>query len=119
MEKQVPKNIDEYILGFPIEIQKIMNCIRATIHEAAPDAKEKISWGMPTFTLKKILVQFGGFKNHIGFFPGPDTIETFAEELTRYKTSKGTIQFPYKNPIPLELITKIVRYDTTSRELTS
>jgi uncharacterized protein YdhG (YjbR/CyaY superfamily) len=114
MEKQIPKNIDEYIAGFPVEVQEIMNRIRTTINEAAPEAKVKISWGMPTFTMKKILVQFGGFQNHIGFFPGPDVIEAFAGELTGYKTSKGTIQFPYKKPVPLELITKIVKYKITA-----
>ncbi|GHT72872.1 hypothetical protein FACS189456_2520 [Bacteroidia bacterium] len=110
MATQTPKNIDEYIAVFPVEVQEIMSRIRATINGAAPEAQEKISWRMPTFTMKKILVQFGGFKNHIGFFPGPAAIEAFAEELTEYKTSKGTIQFPYKNPVPLELITKIVKY---------
>ncbi|MDR1593967.1 MAG: DUF1801 domain-containing protein [Prevotellaceae bacterium] len=102
--------MDEYIAGFLPEIQEIMNAIRTTIYEIAPEVKEKISWGMPTFTMKKILVQFGGFKSHIGFFPGPAVIEAFSRELTGYKTSKGTIQFPYKNPLPLELIGKIIKY---------
>jgi uncharacterized protein YdhG (YjbR/CyaY superfamily) len=108
METKLPENIDEYIVGFPIEVQETMTTLRKTIREAAPEVKEKLSWGMPTFALKKILVQFGGFKNHLGFFPGPDAIEAFSEELTGYKTSKGTIQFPYKKPIPLELVKKIV-----------
>ncbi|GHT30475.1 hypothetical protein AGMMS49574_10260 [Bacteroidia bacterium] len=108
MEEKIPKNIDEYIDGFPPMIQEIMTILRETIHEAAPEAREKISWGMPTFSQKKLLVQFGGFKNHLGFFPGPEAIEAFKDELTEYKTSKGTIQFPYKKPIPLELVKKIV-----------
>jgi uncharacterized protein YdhG (YjbR/CyaY superfamily) len=110
MEKYIPANVDEYIAGFSPEIQEIMGAYRKIIHEVAPEVKEKISWGMPSFTLKKILVQFGGFKNHIGFFPGPTVIEALKNELTGYKTSKGTIQFPYKDPIPTELVRKMLRY---------
>ncbi|GAP72476.1 iron chaperone [Candidatus Symbiothrix dinenymphae] len=110
MEQKTPENIDEYIAGFPIEVQAIMTNFRQIIHEVAPEVKEKISWGMPTFTLKKILVQFGGFKNHIGFFPGPDAIAAFQDELAAYKTSKGTIQLPYKQPFPTELVKKIVKW---------
>jgi uncharacterized protein YdhG (YjbR/CyaY superfamily) len=114
METKTPENVDEYIAGFPEEIQVMMDMIRKTIHELVPEVKEKISWGMPTFSLKKVLVQFGGFKDHIGFFPGPDAIEAFKEELTGYKTSKGTIRFPYKKPVPVELVRKIVLRRLTS-----
>ncbi|GHT50504.1 hypothetical protein AGMMS49982_05940 [Bacteroidia bacterium] len=110
LEQKTPENIDEYIADFPIEVQAIMTNFRRIIHEVAPEVKEKISWGMPTFTLQKILVQFGGFKNHIGFFPGPDAIVAFQDELAAYKTSKGTIQLPYKQPFPAELVKKIVKW---------
>lgn len=88
----------------------MMTSIRSAVHEAAPDVSEKISWGMPTFYIKKILVQFAGFKNHIGFFPGPEAIVHFAGELSGFKTSKGGIHFPYSEPVPEELIKKIVEY---------
>ncbi|MDR1557161.1 MAG: DUF1801 domain-containing protein [Tannerellaceae bacterium] len=109
-EKPMPENIDAYIAGFPEAVQERMNLIRKTIHEAAPGACEKISWRMPTFTIKKTLVHFAAFKNHIGFFPGPVAIEVFAEELSAYKTGKEIIQFPHKKPIPTELISRIVGF---------
>lgn len=110
MAKTVPANIDEYISGFPAEIGEMMTSIRMAILSVAPQATEKISWGMPTFSGKKILVQFAGFKNHIGFFPGPETIIHFAERLKAFKTSKGGIHFPYSQPVPLDLIKEMVSY---------
>lgn len=105
-----PKTIDEYIAQCNPEVQEILRDIRSVIREAAPEAKEKISYGMPAFAWHGILVYFAAFKNHIGFFPTADGVEAFRQELTPYKTSKGTIQFPMKNPIPYELIKRIVRY---------
>lgn len=102
-------SIDEYIATFPEDIQKILQQMRATIHAAAPDAKEKISYQMPTFDLKGNLVHFAAFKNHIGFYPTPSGTEAFKAELARYQAGKGSIQFPLDEPMPLELITRIVK----------
>lgn len=104
------ETIDQYIHGFPEEIQQIMDQVRHTIRTAAPEAKEKISWGMPTFVMKKNLVHFAAHNHHLGFYPAPETIEAFQDRLTGYKTSKGAIQFPYKLPIPLDLITDMVLF---------
>ncbi len=103
-----PKNIDEYIAGFPKDIQTILKQIRATIKKAAPDAEETISYAIPTFTLKgRYLVHFAGYKNHIGFYPAPRGNEAFKKELSVYKGGKGTVQFPLDKPMPLNLIIKI------------
>ena len=104
------KNIDEYIGSFPKDIQKTLEQLRATIKKAAPAAEEKISYAMPTFVLNGNLVHFAAYKNHIGFYPSPSPIEVFKDDLTGYITSKGAIQFPIDQPLPLDLITKIVRF---------
>ncbi len=105
-----PKNIDEYILGFPPEIQRILEEIRATIRAAAPQATEAISYQMPTFKLNGNLVHFAAFKNHIGFYPVPSGIEAFKEELSQFKGAKGSVQFPLTKPMPLDLISRIVKF---------
>ena len=102
--------IDEYIADFPTDVQQILQQIRATIKEAAPEAGEKISYGMPTFTLKGNLIHFAAFKNHIGLYPTPNGIEEFKEELSVYKGAKGSVQFPIDKPMPLALITRIVKF---------
>ncbi len=102
-------SIDEYIATFPEEIRTILQEIRGTIKAAAPDAKEKISYQMPTFDLKGNLVHFAAFKNHIGFYPTPSGIEAFKEELARYQGAKGSIRFPLDEPMPLDLITRMVK----------
>lgn len=102
--------IDLYIAGFPVETQVILENIRETIKKAAPDAEEVISYKMPAYKLKGILVYFAAYKNHIGFYPTGRGIEAFKNELTKYKWSKGTIQFPLNKPIPFGLITKIVKF---------
>lgn len=102
--------IDEYILQYPPEIREIMNTMRATIKKAAPEAGEKISWGMATFVLHGNLVHFSAQKKHLGFHPAPTAIEKFKSELSEYHCSKGTVQFPYGQPLPLELIDKMVRF---------
>jgi uncharacterized protein YdhG (YjbR/CyaY superfamily) len=102
--------IDEYIADFPTDVQEILQQIRATIKEAAPEAGEKISYGMPTFTLKGNLIHFAAFKNHIGLYPTPNGIEEFKEELSAYKGAKGSVQFPIDKPMPLALITRIVKF---------
>jgi len=108
--KKAPNNIDEYILLFHPDIQVLLNEIRETIREKAPNAKETINYQIPTFTLNGNLVHFAAFKNHIGFYPTPSGINIFKEELTNYKTSKGSIKFPLKKPIPYELIAKITAF---------
>lgn len=102
--------IDEYIMQFPTEVQEKLKTLRKVIKEAAPEAEEKISYKMPTFTLHGNLVHFAGYKNHIGFYPAPSGIEAFKEELSKYKGAKGSVQFPIKEPLPYELIIKIVEY---------
>ncbi|WP_339314248.1 DUF1801 domain-containing protein [Paenibacillus sp. FSL R10-2734] len=108
--KTTYESIDDYISKFPPEIQEILSTIRKVIKEAAPEAKEKISYQMPTFELHGNLVHFAAFKNHIGFYPTPNGIDAFKEELSGYKGAKGSIQFPINQPMPYELISKIVKY---------
>ncbi len=103
------ESIDEYIAGFPPEIRDKLSRIREVIREAAPEATEKISYQMPTFALHGNLVHFAAFKNHIGFYPAPRGIEAFKEELSAYKGAKGSVQFPYDRPLPLDLIGRIVK----------
>jgi uncharacterized protein YdhG (YjbR/CyaY superfamily) len=102
-------SIDEYIATFPEEIQTTLQEIRKTVKAAAPDAEEKISYQMPTFFLKGNLVHFAAFKNHIGFYPTPSGVEAFKEEIARYQGAKGSIRFPLHEPMPLDLITRIVK----------
>jgi uncharacterized protein YdhG (YjbR/CyaY superfamily) len=103
-------NIDSYITGFPKEVQMILSKIRDIIRKEAPDAKETISYGIPTFTLKGNLVHFAAFKNHIGFYPAPSGIEKFKIELSIYKVAKGSVQFPLDKPIPFDVISQIVKF---------
>ncbi len=103
-------SIDEYIATFPGEVQLLMEELRAAIKAAAPEAKEKISYQMPTFFLKGNLVHFAAYKKHIGFYPTPSGIQAFQKELSIYKGAKGSVQFPLDKPLPLELIGRIVRY---------
>jgi len=109
-EKNLPKNIDEYISGFPDEIRLLLEEVRKTIRNAAPEATEAISYQMPTFRLNGNLVHFAAFKNHIGLYPAPTGIETFSKELSAYKGGKGSVQFPISEPLPMDLITRIVRF---------
>ena len=108
MEKST--DIDKYISAFSPEVQKRLKSLRETIRKAAPDAGEKIGYGIPTYTLNGNLVHFGGFKNHVGFYPAPSGIKKFEKELSSYKGAKGSIQFPHDKPLPLALITKIVKF---------
>jgi len=103
-------SIDDYIQGFPAHIQKILSELRLSIRLTVPQAVEKISYQMPTFYLHGNLVYFAAFKNHIGFYPTPSGITGFQGELQKYKTSKGAVQFPLDQPLPLELIKKIVAF---------
>jgi uncharacterized protein YdhG (YjbR/CyaY superfamily) len=104
-------SIDEYIATFPAGVQKIMNQLRKTIKAAAPEAVEKISYNMPTFTLNgTYLVYFAGWKNHIAFYGAPRGNAEFKEDLSAYEAGQGTLQFPFDKPMPLDLITKIVKF---------
>jgi uncharacterized protein YdhG (YjbR/CyaY superfamily) len=107
-EKIAPKTIDGYIAGFPEDVQLKLQKMRKTIRDAAPDAVEKISYQMPTFALEGNLVHFAAFKNHIGFYPAPRGIEAFQEELSAYQGGKGSVQFPLEQPVPYDLIRRIV-----------
>ncbi|KYP12931.1 DUF1801 domain-containing protein [Flavihumibacter sp. CACIAM 22H1] len=102
--------IDEYIESFPKEIQVLLNKMRTAIQKAAPKAEEAIKYGMPTYVQYGNLVHFAGCKTHIGFYPSPSGITNFEKELKGYKTSKGAIQFPLDQPIPLELVKKITSF---------
>jgi uncharacterized protein YdhG (YjbR/CyaY superfamily) len=103
-----PQNIGEYIAGFPSDIQEILQTIRITIRNAAPEAEETISYKMPTFTYEGYIVYFAAYKKHIGFYPAPTGYAEFKEELEMYQGGKGTLQFPYDKPIPYDLISRIV-----------
>jgi uncharacterized protein YdhG (YjbR/CyaY superfamily) len=103
------KNIDAYIKDFPPNVQKVLQKLRQTIKKAAPEAEEAMKYGIPTFVLNGNLVHFGGYKEHIGFYPDPRGIEEFEKELSSYRAGKGTIRFPLDKPIPYELITRIVK----------
>lgn len=110
------QNIDDYINSFPIEVQLLLEQIRATIKEVAYLATEDIKYGMPTFVLNGNLVHFAAFANHIGFYPVPTAIAAFKEELSVYKTGKGSVQFPLNKPMPLALIAKIVAFRVKENE---
>ena len=109
-DHSAPGSIDEYIAGFPREIQEILEKVRQTIREAAPDADETIKYQMPTFTLKGNLIHFAAFKKHIGLYPVPREIVEFKDELSGYEGSKSSVRFPLDKPIPLALITRIVKF---------
>ena len=104
------ETIDEYIAGFPADVQKILKKVRGTIRKAAPEAGEKIGYGIPTFTLNGNLVHFAAFKEHIGFYPDPSGIEKFKPKLSAYESAKGSVRFPLDAPIPYDLIARIVKF---------
>lgn len=103
-------SIDEYIATFPREVQTILQELRATIKAAAPEAEETISYQMPTFALHGNLVHFAAWKTHIGLYPAPSGIRAFEQELSKYEGAKGTVRFPIKEPLPLALISNIVKF---------
>lgn len=106
-----PTTIDEYIAGFPPDVQEILEKIRAIIRAEAPGAEETIKYRIPTFMLKGNLVHFAAYKKHIGFYPVPTGIEAFKDELAAYeKSGKGSVQFPLDQPMPYDLIARIVQF---------
>jgi uncharacterized protein YdhG (YjbR/CyaY superfamily) len=108
--------VDAYIAEQPAAVQPVLRAVRAAIREEAPDAIERIAWGMPTFWQGSNLVHFAAQAKHLGIYPGGEVISVFAEELQDYKTSKGAIQFPYATPIDLELIKRIVGWRVRQAE---
>jgi uncharacterized protein YdhG (YjbR/CyaY superfamily) len=110
MDTKKPENIDEYIGTLPNDVQEILEKVRATIQKAAPEAKEKISYSMPAFEQNGIVVYFAAYKNHIGLYALPSGHEAFKDELSKYKSGKGSVQFPLDQPMPYDLITKIVKF---------
>jgi len=104
------RTIDEYIQEFPPKTQKVLRGLRRTIKAAAPEAGESINYAIPTFTLNGNLVHFAAFEKHIGFYPTPSGIAAFKKELAAYESAKGSVQFPLERPLPLRLISRIVRF---------
>ena len=107
---KAPQTIAEYIREQPEEVQPVLRQLQETIHAAIPNAKEKISWSMPTFWKGCNLIQFAASQKHIGLYPGPEAVEAFADQLPGHSTSKGTIRLPLNQPMPLELIADIARW---------
>jgi uncharacterized protein YdhG (YjbR/CyaY superfamily) len=103
-------SIDEYIAGFPPEVQEILEQVRTTIREAAPGAEETIKYGIPTFMLKGNLVHFAAYRKHLGFYPTPSAVDRFKDELSAYVGAKGSVQFPLDEAIPFDLIRRIVEF---------
>ena len=110
LRKEKPKNITEYIKAAPKGAQKKLREMRTCIRTAAPRAKESLKWGMPAFSYRRILVMFAAFKHHIGFYPTPSAVRAFANDLSKFATAKGSIQFPLEKPLPLPLIRKITAF---------
>ena len=110
MKQTKMTTVDEYILQFPVEVQAILQTLRKLVKDIFPEAEEKMSYQMPTYYLKGNLVHFAAYKNHIGFYPTPAGIDAFKDELSDYKSAKGSVQFPIDKPIPFELIKRIVEF---------
>lgn len=110
MKQTKMTTVDEYILQFPVEVQAILQTLRKLVKDISPEAEQKMSYQMPTYYLKGNLVHFAAYKNHIGFYPTPAGIDAFKDELSDYKSAKGSVQFPIDKPIPFELIKRIVEF---------
>jgi uncharacterized protein YdhG (YjbR/CyaY superfamily) len=112
-----PLTVDDYIQSFPPEVKKMLQQLRATIRKTAPKAIEKISYGMPAYMLNGRLVYFAGYKKHIGFYPMPGPIKKFKKEISAYKSSKGAVQFPLDRPLPVKLISQMIKFRMMENEL--
>lgn len=110
MERSSSRTIDDYIKAQPPKTQKMLKELRAAIKAAAPKAGETINYAIPTFTLNGNLVHFAAFDKHIGFYPTPSGIEAFKKELAAYEGAKGSVKFPLDKPLPLRLVTRIVKF---------
>lgn len=109
-EKSTPGDIDEYIAGFPVNVQKLLKLLRETIKKNAPEALEVISYGMAAFKLHSMLVYFAAHNHHVGFYPGASAVAIFKDELKEFKIAKGSIQFPFDKPLPIDIITRIIQF---------
>jgi uncharacterized protein YdhG (YjbR/CyaY superfamily) len=110
MKRTEATSIDEYIAQFPVEVQTRLEKIRATIRKAAPQARERISYAIPTFSQCGNIVHFAAYEHHIGFYPGASGVKRFKKELAGYESAKGSVQFPLTRPVPLGLIAEITRF---------
>jgi uncharacterized protein YdhG (YjbR/CyaY superfamily) len=110
MKKNIASDVDSYIAGFPPKVQVMMRKLRSCIRKTAPEAEESISYMMPAYKLHGPLVYFGGYEKHIGFYPTGSGIAPFQKEISAYKHSKGAVQFPLDEPLPLDLIERMVKY---------
>lgn len=110
MKKSIITTVDAYIASFPPPVRKSLSAMRKTIKAAAPKAEEMISYGMPSYKYLGVLVYFAGYKNHIGFYATPTGHSAFKKELSKYKTGKGSVQFPLTEPLPLDLVKRIVQF---------
>ena len=108
--KAAPKTVGDYVQAAPKEARKKLREMRACIRRAAPRAEESLKWGMPAFSYRRILITFAAFRRHIGFYPTPSAVSAFRKDLSRFKTAKGSIQFPLDQPLPLSLIRKITAF---------
>ena len=113
---KIPAAIEDYVSGFPPSVQRRLRQLFQTIAKTAPESDATISYGIPTFVANgRKLVWFGAFKSHIGFYPGAAAIAAFKKELSKYKSAKGSVQFPSSEPLPLDLISRIVEFRVASR----
>jgi uncharacterized protein YdhG (YjbR/CyaY superfamily) len=110
INREAAKDIDDYIQRHPEPVQELLQKMRLTIQKAAPEATEKISYAIPTFFLNGSLVHFAAFRNHIGFYPTGSGIAAFQKELSKYKSSKGAVQFPLGSPLPPGLVSRMVKF---------
>jgi uncharacterized protein YdhG (YjbR/CyaY superfamily) len=110
IKKAKPQTIEEYIEAAPEETRDKLRQLHECIKAAAPGAKEDLKWSMPAYSYRRILVTFAIFKNHIGFYPTPSAIKAFTKQIAKYKNAKGSVQFPLNQPLPLSLITKMVKF---------
>ena len=111
--------VDAYISSFPKDVQQKLQQVRSAISSVIPEADEAVSYGIPTFKLNGNIVHFAAFKNHIGFYPTPSGIDTFAESLSRYKHAKGSVQFPLNEALPIELIQRMTRFRAEKMQMKS
>ena len=110
MKAAAAKSFEEYARRFPSDVQQLLRTMRKTIREAAPDAQETISYRIPAFRLTKMLVWYGAHTGHIGFYPGAAAIAAFEADLSAYKSAKGSVQFPFDQPLPLDLVSRMVKF---------
>jgi uncharacterized protein YdhG (YjbR/CyaY superfamily) len=114
--RKIPESVDKYIASFPAGTRRLLNQLRKTIKAAAPKADEMISYGIAGYKYKGMLIYFAGFSNHVSVYPAPRTAPEFKKELEAYKGGKGTVQFSMDQPLPLDLVKRIVQYRLRQNE---